>query len=106
MRGGVRIVREVYINVTTESGEFMGGVTYDSYNSTGDDLYHAEVAHGVSKSFNAEEDAVAYIEECWEARTTSEPSIPVPYVAIGNGEPIPPVLQSLFDSMVNNWGKK
>ena len=68
MRGGVRVEREVYINVTTESGEYMGGVTYDSYNSTGDDLYHADVARGEMKSFDAEEAAVNYIEECWEAR--------------------------------------
>ena len=28
---------------------------------------------------------------------------PVPYVAIGNGEPVPPALQALYESMVENW---
>lgn len=29
---------------------------------------------------------------------------PVTYVAIGNGESIPPALQALYESMARNWG--
>ena len=68
MRTGVCIEREVHINLTTPSGEWMGDVYYASNDQAKDDLFWAEVANEGSRGFESEEAAINYIEECWEAR--------------------------------------
>ena len=66
-RTGACIEREVRINLTAPSGEWMGLVYYTSNDQTEDDLYWAGVANDGSRGFDSEEAAINYIEECWEA---------------------------------------